>query len=57
MVMLHVPVMGTGAELIVKVIHFYLVQKIPEIDDKHQYSNKNQSVVVKFKNMEYGSKN
>ena len=55
--MLHVPVTGTGAELIVKVINFYLVQKIPEIDDKHQYSNKNQTVVVKLKNMEYGSKN
>jgi hypothetical protein len=59
MVMLHVPVTGTGADLIVKVINFYLVQKILEIDNKHvhQYSNKNQTVVVKFKNMEYGSKN
>jgi hypothetical protein len=46
MAMLHVPVMGTGAELIVKVINFYLVQKILEIDNKHQYSNKNQTVVV-----------
>jgi heme/copper-type cytochrome/quinol oxidase subunit 2 len=46
-----------NVEEVYMVINFYLVQKILEIDNKHQYSNKNQNVVVKFKNMEYGSKN
>jgi hypothetical protein len=54
-IMLHVPVMGTGAELIVKVINFYLVQKILEIDNKHQYSNKNHTVVVIFKCLNSGN--